>query len=249
MVLADPNGGSVAPYYTQWGADPLWKAYSLTATGAPTAANFPLAVTTIHTGITLEEATGTYGLAVHGVHFDHDRDLWYCDVQLTTGLAYFPFVRLALVRFQSNSLTGLHASRVVMADCLQTVPTRSSVVDLSVAGVVSVTVSGAWYQFGPSSGGYPGPNLATGYMYAQLERQTPGLTDELSWLPVDEPAALAPTTDLGLTGLTIWSGSFTCPKAPGTYRVAVWEQQSWPSTVSPGAPVSPRVVFFDALPI
>ena len=77
----------------------------------------------------------------------------------------------------------------------------------------------------------------------------PGLTDELSWLPVDEPAALAPTTDLGVTGLTVWSGSFTRPKAPGTYRVAVWEQQSWPSTVAPGAPISSRVVFFDAFPI
>ena len=41
VVLADANGSSVSPYYTQWGADPLWKAYSLTSTGAPTTANFP----------------------------------------------------------------------------------------------------------------------------------------------------------------------------------------------------------------
>jgi hypothetical protein len=249
VLLADTNGSSVSPYYTQWGADPLWKAYSLTSTGAPTTANFPLAVTTLASGIVLEEATGTYGVAAHDVHFDPDRDLWYCDVQLTTGLAYFPFVRLALVRYQPSAINGAHVSRVVVSDCAQTVPTRSTTVDLSVPGVITVTVSGVWYQSGTTSGGYPGPNLETGYVHAQFERQTPGLSDELSWLPVDDEVALAPTTDLDSTGVTVWSGSLTRPKAPGTYRVAVWEQQSWPSTVASTGQVLPRVVFFDAIPI
>ena len=249
VLLADPNGSSVSPYYTQWGADPLWKAYSLTSTGAPTTANFPLAVTTLEGGAVLAEAAGTYGLAAHDVAFDPDRDLWYCDIQLTTGLAYFPFVRLALVRYQPNSINGAHISRVIVSDCAQTVPTRSTTVDLSVPGTITVTVSGVWYQAGTSSGGYPGPNLETGFMYAQFERQTPGLSDELSWLPVGDEIALAPTTDLGSTGLTLWSGSMTPPKPPGTYRVVVWEQQTWPSTASSTGSVAPRVVFFDAIPI
>jgi hypothetical protein len=249
VLLADANGTSVSPYFTQWGADPLWKGYSLSSSGAPVTANFPLAVTVIDGGIVLEEAAGTYGLAGHEVHFDPDRNLWYCDIQLTTGLAYFPFTRLALVRYQPNSVDGAHVSRVVVSDCAQTVPNRSTTVDLSVPGTVTVTVSGVWYQTGPTSGGNQGPGLETGYMYAQFERQTPGLSDELSWLPAGDELALAPTTDLGPTGLTLWSGSLTRPKAPGTYRVVVWEQQSWPSTSPPSAQVSPRVVFFDAIPI
>jgi hypothetical protein len=248
-LLADPNGTSVVPYYTQWGADPLWKAYSLTSTGAPTTANFPLAVTTVDSGVVLEEAAGTYGLAVHDVHYDPDRDLWYCDIQLATGLAYFPFVRLALVRYQQNSINGAHVSRVIVSDCAQTVPTRSTTVDISVPGAITVTVSGAWYQSSTTSGGSPGPNLEPGYMYAQFERQTPGLSDELSWLPTGDEVALAPTTDLDATGLTLWSGSLARPKTPGDYRVVVWEQQSWPSTAASNAQVSPRVVFFDAIPI
>jgi hypothetical protein len=249
VLLADPNGTSVSPYYSQWGADPLWRAYSLSATGAPTTANFPLAVTTLGSGVVVEEAAGTYGLAAHDVHFDPDRDLWYCDIQLTTGLAYFPFVRLALVRYQPNSINGAHVSRVIVSDCAQTVPTRSTTVDLSIPESITVTVSGVWYQSGTTSGGYPGPNLETGYMYAQFERQTPGLSDEMSWLPVGDEVALAPTTDLDSTGLTLWSGSLTRPKGPGSYRVVVWEQQSWPSTVASTGQLSPRVVFFDAVPI
>lgn len=248
VLLADPNGTSVSPYFTQWGADPLWKAYSISSTGAPATANFPLAVTTLDSGIVLEEAPGTYGLAAHDINFDPDRDLWYCDIQLTTGLAYFPFVRLALVRYQPNSISGAHVSRVIVSDCAQTVPTRSTTVDLSIPGVITVTVSGVWYQSGASSGGNLGPNLETGYMYAQFERQTPGLSDEMSWLPFGDEVALAPTTDLGPTGLTLWSGSLTRPKPPGTHRVVVWEQQSWPNDPTSGQ-MSPRVVFFDAIPI
>ena len=138
---------------------------------------FPLAVTTLEGGAVLAEAAGTYGLAAHDVAFDPDRDLWYCDIQLTTGLAYFPFVRLALVRYQPNSINGAHMSRVIVADCAQTVPTRSTTVDLSIPGTITVTVTGVWYQSGSTSGGYPGPNLETGHMYAQFERQTPGLSE------------------------------------------------------------------------
>ena len=74
---------------------------------------------------------------------------------------------------------------------------------------------------------------------AQFERQTPGLSDEMSWLPSGDAIALAPTTHLGLTGLTLWSGELTRPKAPGTYRVVVWEQQSWPTAAMPPS-ASPR---------
>jgi hypothetical protein len=37
------------------------------------------------------------------VHFDESRGLWYSDIELDTEDAYFPFVRLALVRYQPNS--------------------------------------------------------------------------------------------------------------------------------------------------
>ena len=176
------------------------------------------------------------------------RDLWYCDIQLTTGLAYFPFVRLALVRYQPNSLNGAHVSRVVVSDCTQTVPTRCRR-----RGPVHPRGGNRDGQRcvvpgGGTSGGPPAPiSRPAGYMYAQFERQTPGLSDEMSWLPEGDEVALT-TTDLGSTGLTLWSGSLTPAEAPGTYRVVVWEQQSWPSGAASNSPVAPRVVFLDAVP-
>jgi hypothetical protein len=246
VVLLDPTGSSVLPYYTQWGADPLWNAAPLTSTGVPTADSFPLAVTKISSGITLAEATGTYGVAGHDVHFDPVRDLWFCDIQLSTDQAYFPFVRLALARYQPTSVTTAHISGVVLADCSQTLPTRSTVVDLSVSDSVSVTVTGYWYKE-TSVSGNAGPSSEPGFMYAQIESQTAGLTDELSWRAISpsDMKALVATTD-SVSGLTTWKGSIARPTAAGTYRAVIWEQQSWPTLAGS---TEPRIVFFDAISI
>jgi len=251
VVLLDPKGSSLAPYYTQWGADPLWKAHSLSSTGVPTTGKFPLAVSKVAGGLTLAEGTGTYGVAGHDVHFDPERDLWFCDIQLTTGRAYFPFVRMALVRYQPNSIAGMEMSGVVIADCSQTLPTRSTVVDISDPDLVSVSVTGYWYATAAASSGNEGPTYEAGSMYGQIEVQTPGLTDELSWRPAvpNDTVALTATTDQA-TGLTTWNAFLERPKAAGTYRLVVWEQQNWPtaSTQTSGK-FEARIVFFDAVAI
>jgi hypothetical protein len=38
------------------------------------------------------------------------------------GNAYFPFVRLALARFQPDSIPDAHLSRVILAEFIQLVP-------------------------------------------------------------------------------------------------------------------------------
>ena len=61
------------------------------------------------------------------------RKLWYCDLDLDTAEAYYPFIRLALARFQPNSRVvrgdldfrfwrDLRLSPVVLADLVQTAP-------------------------------------------------------------------------------------------------------------------------------
>ena len=52
--------------------------------------------------------------------------LWYCDLQLDAGASYFPFVRLALARYQPNSIAGEHLSRVVFPDFAQLVAERTA---------------------------------------------------------------------------------------------------------------------------
>ena len=46
-------------------------------------------------------------IAPHDVAFDAERDLWYCDIDVYLGeaaLSYNPFIRLAVARYQANSL-------------------------------------------------------------------------------------------------------------------------------------------------
>lgn len=51
----------------------------------------------------------------HDVTDDPERGLWFCDIEIDTGAAYWPFVRLALARYQPCSTEGAHLSEVVLA--------------------------------------------------------------------------------------------------------------------------------------
>lgn len=62
------------------------------------------------------------------VEFDQERKMWYADFALNHGKMYFPFVKLALARYQPHSVrkggTDVCLSSVVMADYIQLVPER-----------------------------------------------------------------------------------------------------------------------------
>jgi hypothetical protein len=58
-------------------------------------------------------------------NYDPERQLWFCDIHVDSGKSYWPFIRLALARYQPASLWGLHLSPVVLADFAQILPDRS----------------------------------------------------------------------------------------------------------------------------
>jgi hypothetical protein len=90
----------------------------------------------------------TYGVTVvgHEVFFDAERDLWYADVALTLPELAFPFVRLALVRFQPVSVNGCHVSSVVHADFAQLLPKRTLTVTRLDAASMQIAFSGPKMQ-------------------------------------------------------------------------------------------------------
>jgi len=63
-------------------------------------------------------------IAPHDVFYDAQRQLWYCDIEVSPAQSYFPFVRLALARYQPVSLSGCHLSNVVLADFMALTPSR-----------------------------------------------------------------------------------------------------------------------------
>ncbi|MCA1802094.1 MAG: hypothetical protein LC662_06515 [Rhodothermaceae bacterium] len=104
QILAQ-GGGSDNPLRlltTQCGMDPIWKSAETPASLGPT--NFPDAVRS-QNGLTFAEADGVYALvAGHEVHFDEERKLWYSDIVVDLGQSYYPFIRLALARYQPESI-------------------------------------------------------------------------------------------------------------------------------------------------
>jgi hypothetical protein len=126
VVMENPSQISRNPdlskFVTTWGIDPLHPGVAMP--DLPKPLNFPLRARDAAL-VRLSDLGGEMvTVAGHQVGFDRERDLWYCDIQIDTGATYFPFVRLALARWQPNSLPDLELSPVVLADFVQLAPDR-----------------------------------------------------------------------------------------------------------------------------
>ena len=189
---------------TMFGMDPIWGS-------APTPSNLAIGnfknnLPSSRSGLTLEEMPGTeFDVAAHDVNFDYDRKLWYSDIVIDAGDSYFPFVRLALARFQPVSVDGTHLSHVVLADFAQLAPDRTMSLIRVAPGVVRVTVSGTSYasraeRSGDVVGGRSEVEVA-------VERYDPAIGTDLGW--VSEPNATV-TKDVTMPSLsTLFSATVT----------------------------------------
>jgi len=149
---ADPAGQPLKNFVTQWGNDPIWLSPFVSGV-APKRADFPLARSASdldgkwlpsfapaeeadqppgpfrttgldHPELLSPTAQSRVDVAPHDVFFDEERQLWYCDIEVGFGAAYFPFIRLALARYQPVAVCTAHLSNVVLADFMPLVPDR-----------------------------------------------------------------------------------------------------------------------------
>jgi hypothetical protein len=77
--------------------------------------------------VNLPELQRTIGVSAHPVQFDPDADRWYADIDLSplVSSSYFPFVRLALARYQPYTTDGVAAvSPAVLTEPVQLPPHR-----------------------------------------------------------------------------------------------------------------------------
>jgi len=107
--------------------------------------------------------------------------LWFCDLELDSGQAYFPFIRLALARFQPESVPGAHLSQVVVANFAQILPERNLVLAFNPSKLreINITLSGVSYIQGFAGSG-------PGEAEVALENKKLNLPDELGWEPVKD---------------------------------------------------------------
>ena len=219
-----PVGGQLAEkvrkYTSEWGMDPLWPAES---TAPLTTGDFQNPAKVGHQLLLAELPNVRVDAVGYEPGYDTGRNLWYCDVKIDPHVAYFPFVRMALARYQPISVPGAHLSRVVLADFAQLVPHRTVTYDtgqIAANATLQVTVSGPSYFY---------PQLetrGTTLMVAGLQqRQFAGMEDELGWTTI-AGQFLTPTSPG--TEETTWQGTLSVPQPqPHPLRVIILELEGY----------------------
>jgi hypothetical protein len=215
-------------HYTQWGLDPLWNSRNAPLPYYPTPERFSNAVN-IGNNLSIDEQPGVkVSVAGHLPSYDEDRRLWYVDILLDPVDAYYPFVRMALVRYQPHSIQDAHLSRVVLADFIQLAPNRLAVVTINPkrADLLSVSVSG------------PAPRGTANLVTITLERQLGSGQDSdpnLNWAPVPNAYQEVHAQNTS-TGSTWRTGEFLIPPLTQPLpplRLVIREYELFPGTNTP----------------
>ncbi len=206
---------NLVQYITQWGKDCIRHDKS-PFPSLPQSSHFTRAEV-ISAANDLKELPDTkVCVAGHAVEYDLTRKLWFCDLNINTIDAYYPFIRLALTRFQPKSVDNAHFSQIVLMDFIQIAPDRlfSIQKDISDPMKLMVSLSGPSYL---SSNGTLG-----GEVEVQLETKD-SILSEHGWLPV--PKATYPLSTM--EDPNVWTGAIPLPKPRGEdlYRLIVREYE------------------------
>ncbi|MFI9811831.1 hypothetical protein [Saccharothrix variisporea] len=240
-VVNDPPE-HVRGVLTAWGADGAM--HSTVPPDDVTPSCFPQAAVYGLGPAVPEFPTTELRFAAYDVAFDEDRGLWFCDIRVTQANGdplpgYFPFVRLALARYQPNSVPGCHLSAVATADFTQLAPDRTVVVTGS-GSTRTVQVSG----YGPlltDSGRYNEVRVT-------VERQLDGVTDPvLRWQPAGGGFATTITNPTNDNGVQTWSGTVPLPTGAGALRLVVEEFEVHRD--GNGGTAATRLVHTDTVPL
>ncbi|MDB5035135.1 MAG: hypothetical protein JWQ98_2376 [Chlorobi bacterium] len=250
-TASDVKSDLMKPYVTQWGMDPVWG--SDYTKPSPSASDFPISTNPDNgevSGLSLDELRNGAGkpypvvsVAPHVVEFDEERQLWFCDIVVDAGQSYYPFVRLALARYQPNSITDAHLSRVVMTDFAQLAPDRVAAVTFDSDKAIRVMVSGVHgiNQFSKAEGFNPSDKKTyknVGYsrrVSVTVEAPVPGIdydvVGEMGWAPVSKEL-----TDIELAPFQqyeskmVWMAQVNLPEKPKglggkPYRLTIREYE------------------------
>ncbi len=164
IILASSAEGA-GVHASVWGSDPVW------FNAGPPNQGVGMAIEDFYGSFGVDKVRGpderlsfvpvflkapggaTVGVLGYNPEYNPDRKLWFVDVAIEPAAAVWPFVRLAVARYQPNSLPGLELSPVVLCDFAQLPPERTLTVSRPDARSVRVTVSGpaGLRQAGPKS--------------------------------------------------------------------------------------------------
>jgi hypothetical protein len=222
-IILDPaiksQTANLSQVVTAWGQDPIWS-----PTSAPLS---PLTVADVVVSNAKDRVPGVVALAespdlkvavvTFAPNFNMERQLWYFDIELNTRGAYFPFVRLALARFQPATVGDLRLSRVVRTDFAQVSAARTASIVAASATQASVTLVGPARPNIPNA--TPSQVASGHYATAEVQTSATGGADPLEWITFGSPALLAPaaTSDFTLN----FQGQVALPTLPSGTKARV----------------------------
>ena len=158
-------------------------------------------------------------VAAFDVAYNEDRGLWYSDLFFDTQMStsYYPFVRLALARYQPYSVQDVELSPVVLADFIQLAPDRHLTVRFHGEQFISFTVRG----YGPGE-------RTSNYVTATLQIHDPGIPGELGWVDATNSGSIY-GTPTNQPNYWIFNGRMPLPFARGSQpmRLLVQEYETY----------------------
>jgi len=235
------------------GSDPLWKAKGVDFRLKP--AHF-LNREHVLEGVDIDGSTYTLSevniaekdpypdplrvqVAAFTPQYNSQRRLWYCDIEVDAGDLYFPFIRLALARYQPNSVRqelgrDCHLSKVVQADFIQLAPNRMATItfDPDDKRSITITVSGAAPR---ASAAFSEPNK----IEVTVEKRDK--TRESGWVPESSVILTASGDD----AVTTWTKNARISKKDrDKFRVVIREYEKFKSDSSDSVD---RLVYADVI--
>ncbi len=254
--IPDPIGH----YVSQWGHDPLFGSAQDLPTPHPTLEAFTGASVYANT-IPLQELSGTeVNVAGHPVTYDQVSDRWYADIEMNFGGAYAPMVRLAVVRYQPNSISGAEISRVAVVDVHSLEQGRTVTLyrqnhggfDIKLTGISYTKVGGGTQlpdNIGADQGG-ESEKVVPGLAIAQLQQSVGGIADpDLAWKPFGDQITL--DGSIASDGTATWTGSVTqALTGPSSYRLHIVQYEQLPKQPDADFNVlGQRILFQDLIDI
>lgn len=240
VIFAAPGQATTLPeeerrvLISHLAADPVYDSVHLPPSEFTAPSDFVISgAGTTNGNVTLAEtpvtAPVTVSVAGFEVAFDPVRALWYSDLEFAAPAAYFPFVRLALVRFQPKSVDGAHISSVVRADYAQLLPDRTATFTFDQTGGAAGTVKATVAVRGVTFTSH-GDSSRSGWAGVVERRVGPGSTD-FEWEEVDVMTPQASVGDERFRASFDITGVNT-----GEFRVVVREYEIFPAEQRDEAP-------------
>jgi hypothetical protein len=146
-TIAQPSTAGVS--FTTWGTDPTKVSAAMPVPIYPIATSFiNVKPENIANSLSVvENKEAKVWIVAYDVKFDSERKLYYVDLMMNIGASYYPFVRLALARYQKHSLrknnTDCCLSAISQTDYIQVPAPRASFITFGNSkNLVSVGMSG-----------------------------------------------------------------------------------------------------------